>query len=129
MWLQGDRALSGPRQGGPETTVPSGGGGSAGCPCRHRAGPQLGQVQAVARQLGEVLVQVEPAAVTFGGPGGFEPPPGPVRERLSPLTVLYLLVHVRVSNERQCRAVWEAGWVAPRLGPPTSTAPGPTRLC
>lgn len=47
----------------------------------------LGQVQAVAWQLGEVLVQVEPAAVTFGGPGGFEPPPGPVRERLSPLTV------------------------------------------
>lgn len=27
MWLQGERALGGRRQGGPETTVPSGSGG------------------------------------------------------------------------------------------------------
>lgn len=58
-----------------------------GFPGHHRAGPQLGQVQAVPRQLREALVQVGPAAVTFGGPGGVEPPPGPVRERLLPLTV------------------------------------------
>lgn len=71
MWLPGDGALSGPRQ-----------------------------LPAVPRQLGEVLVQVEPAAATFGGPGGCEPPPGPVRERL--FSLLYLLLHSRVSNERLC---------------------------
>lgn len=83
--FKGRGLLAGPVRAGPKPQFPLAEGG--GCPGHHRAGPQLGQVQAVSRQLREALVQVGPAAVTFGGPSGVEPPPGPIRERLLPLTV------------------------------------------
>lgn len=60
MWLQGERALSGPRQGGPKTTVPSGGSG----------GVWGGALAVAALGLSAVRSRLSPAAPRGSGSGG-----------------------------------------------------------